>query len=367
MQRSAGAPTATSCAPPIFMAGHPTRPSGIDHLADFGRCRTGRPTGNMCRREHGRHLDGHAPAVRDLLLRLAGPAPSCAARPTSPRAACGPCTRTATSSPAWSRAPSPTASRSIAASAGRSELIAACTCPHGADGRFCKHAVAVALAGSRGRARSARRRTGLRGWLERQRHGFLVDLLAEAAQAEDPTLADRLARAASGRGRPAAAAVGDRPAVAAAPPLVASGVVSDREEDAMRGRGELDADAAAVPAAQRGRVGRTARRPRRRPGLDVRRARRARAPGRRRAARRARDRGGRSRRDAAAQRRRRARAALRGAGHARRARPAQHAPRRRTTTPTSSATPSRARSSRTRRGGRCSRRRSGAWRASARA
>jgi len=72
---------------------------------------------------------------------------------------------------------------------GRSELIAACTCPHGADGRFCKHAVAVALAGLQDR--EARDDDGLRGWLERQRHGLLVDLLAEAAD-EDPRLAARL-------------------------------------------------------------------------------------------------------------------------------------------------------------------------------
>jgi uncharacterized Zn finger protein len=73
---------------------------------------------------------------------------------------------------------------------GRSELIAACTCPHGADGLFCKHAVAVALAGLDDREEEPEE--GLRGWLERQRHGMLVDLLAEAAQA-DPALADRLA------------------------------------------------------------------------------------------------------------------------------------------------------------------------------
>jgi uncharacterized Zn finger protein len=73
---------------------------------------------------------------------------------------------------------------------GRSQLIAACTCPHGADGLFCKHAVAVALAGLEEREETDE--GGLRGWLERQRHGSLVDLLVEAAQA-DPTLAERLA------------------------------------------------------------------------------------------------------------------------------------------------------------------------------
>jgi len=73
---------------------------------------------------------------------------------------------------------------------GRSELIAACTCPHGADGRFCKHAVAVALAGLEERE-SREGEDGMRGWLERQRHGLLGDLLAEAA-AEDPSLAARL-------------------------------------------------------------------------------------------------------------------------------------------------------------------------------
>jgi uncharacterized Zn finger protein len=73
---------------------------------------------------------------------------------------------------------------------GRSELIAACTCPHGADGRFCKHAVAVALAGLE--ERDAGEEDDLRGWLERQRHGLLVELLAEAAQ-DDPRLAERLA------------------------------------------------------------------------------------------------------------------------------------------------------------------------------
>jgi uncharacterized Zn finger protein len=73
----------------------------------------------------------------------------------------------------------------------RSELIAACTCPHGADGRFCKHAVAVALAGLQERDAPADE-GGLRGWLERQRHGLLVELLAEAAQ-DDPRLATRLA------------------------------------------------------------------------------------------------------------------------------------------------------------------------------
>jgi uncharacterized Zn finger protein len=76
---------------------------------------------------------------------------------------------------------------------GRSQLIAACTCPHGADGLFCKHAVAVALAGlDVAREPTEDREEGLRGWLERQRHGLLVELLAEAA-AEDPALAARLA------------------------------------------------------------------------------------------------------------------------------------------------------------------------------
>lgn len=74
---------------------------------------------------------------------------------------------------------------------GRSELIAACTCPHGADGRFCKHAVAVALAGVQERE-TREDDDGTRGWLERQRHGLLVDLLVDAA-AEDPRLAARLA------------------------------------------------------------------------------------------------------------------------------------------------------------------------------
>jgi uncharacterized Zn finger protein len=69
-------------------------------------------------------------------------------------------------------------------------MMAACTCPHGADGRFCKHAVAVALAGLEatlvGGTVSAGSDAGgpdegLRGWLERQPHGTLVDLLAEAA------------------------------------------------------------------------------------------------------------------------------------------------------------------------------------------
>ncbi len=73
---------------------------------------------------------------------------------------------------------------------GRAELVAACTCPHGADGRFCKHAVAVALAGLEERE-TRTDEGGLRGWLERQRHGLLVELLAEAAE-EDPTLAARL-------------------------------------------------------------------------------------------------------------------------------------------------------------------------------
>jgi uncharacterized Zn finger protein len=79
-------------------------------------------------------------------------------------------------------------------------LSAACTCPHGADGLFCKHAVAVALAGLEASDAAAVEDadddgdlTGdLRGWLERQRHGTLVDLLVEAA-AEDPALARRLA------------------------------------------------------------------------------------------------------------------------------------------------------------------------------
>jgi uncharacterized Zn finger protein len=75
---------------------------------------------------------------------------------------------------------------------GRSQLIAACTCPHGADGLFCKHAVAVALAGLEERDTREETDDGLRGWLERQRHGLLVDLLAEAAE-EDPALAARLA------------------------------------------------------------------------------------------------------------------------------------------------------------------------------
>jgi uncharacterized Zn finger protein len=68
-------------------------------------------------------------------------------------------------------------------------MVAACTCPHGADGRFCKHAVAVALAGLEaalvgGTAAASSgdpSEEGLRGWLERQPHGTLVDLLAEAA------------------------------------------------------------------------------------------------------------------------------------------------------------------------------------------
>jgi uncharacterized Zn finger protein len=76
--------------------------------------------------------------------------------------------------------------------AGRSHLIAACTCPHGADGLFCKHAVAVALAGLEERPDEREPDDGLRGWLERQRHGMLVDLIAEAA-AGDPALAARLA------------------------------------------------------------------------------------------------------------------------------------------------------------------------------
>jgi uncharacterized Zn finger protein len=75
---------------------------------------------------------------------------------------------------------------------GRSRLIAACTCPHGADGLFCKHAVAVALAGMQEREAPVPPQDDLRGWLERQRHGVLVDLLAEAAAA-DPTLAEHLA------------------------------------------------------------------------------------------------------------------------------------------------------------------------------
>ncbi len=75
---------------------------------------------------------------------------------------------------------------------GRSELIAACTCPHGADGRFCKHAVAVALAGLDAPEEEAEVDDGLRGWLERQRHGTLVELLARAADG-DPALAERLA------------------------------------------------------------------------------------------------------------------------------------------------------------------------------
>jgi uncharacterized Zn finger protein len=77
-------------------------------------------------------------------------------------------------------------------SGGRSQLIAACTCPHGADGLFCKHAVAVALAGLAEPEAVEEREESLRGWLERQRHGLLVDLLTEAAQ-DDPALAARLA------------------------------------------------------------------------------------------------------------------------------------------------------------------------------
>jgi len=73
----------------------------------------------------------------------------------------------------------------------RSRLVAACTCPHGAGGRFCKHAVAVALAGLEDRD-AAGDRDDLRGWLERQRHGRLVDLLVDAAD-RDPELAARLA------------------------------------------------------------------------------------------------------------------------------------------------------------------------------
>jgi uncharacterized Zn finger protein len=86
---------------------------------------------------------------------------------------------------------------------GRSQLIAACTCPHGADGLFCKHAVAVALAGLEERHDEREPEDDLRGWLERQRHGRLVELLAEAA-AEDPALAARLAahRARDAEGAP---------------------------------------------------------------------------------------------------------------------------------------------------------------------
>jgi uncharacterized Zn finger protein len=77
--------------------------------------------------------------------------------------------------------------------AGRSQLIAACTCPHGADGLFCKHAVAVALAGlEEARQAAPEQEEDLSGWLGRQRHGLLVELLAEAAAA-DPALAARLA------------------------------------------------------------------------------------------------------------------------------------------------------------------------------
>jgi uncharacterized Zn finger protein len=79
-------------------------------------------------------------------------------------------------------------------------MVAACTCPHGADGRFCKHAVAVALAGLEGAlvdgaapaaADAPASEEGLRGWLERQPHGTLVDLLAEAASAS-PALREGL-------------------------------------------------------------------------------------------------------------------------------------------------------------------------------
>ena len=82
------------------------------------------------------------------------------ARRTCPTAACSPCTRTARSSPASRRAPA-LPRRGPPRGRGRSELVAACTCPHGADGRFCKHAAPTASPG-RG-ARAARGRRGPRG------------------------------------------------------------------------------------------------------------------------------------------------------------------------------------------------------------
>ena len=130
-----------------------------------------------------------APAVRDLLLRLAGPRAFVRGEAYYAEGRVRSLHTEGSVLAGVVEGSEPYRVEVHRGSRGRSQLIAACTCPHGAGGLFCKHAVAVALAGMEGREEHDD--DGLRGWLERQRHGVLVDLLVEAAHG-DPALADRL-------------------------------------------------------------------------------------------------------------------------------------------------------------------------------
>jgi hypothetical protein len=170
--------------------GHPTPPSGIDHLADFGGGGPGCGVGTSAAVSTDA-TTATAPAVRDLLLRLAGPRAFVRGEAYLSEGRVRSLHEDGNVLAGVVEGSEPYRVEVHRGVRGRSELIAACTCPHGADGRFCKHAVAVALAGLEERE-SREDEDGMRGWLERQRHGLLVDLLAEAA-AEDPSLAARLA------------------------------------------------------------------------------------------------------------------------------------------------------------------------------
>jgi uncharacterized Zn finger protein len=90
------------------------------------------------------------------------------------------------------------------------ELSFSCTCPIGADGEFCKHAVAVGLAwldnrsaGSRARRKAAKAAVTMddvRAYLAGQDKGALVDLLMEQAM-DDDRLRERLLMKAAKKGR----------------------------------------------------------------------------------------------------------------------------------------------------------------------
>src|SRR5918994_1584444 len=150
MHRAAGGSTATPCAPPIFMAGRPPPRRGDR-----------RPAGPRAFVRGEAYLtEGRVRSVHEDGAVIAGVVEGSEQYRVEVHRG----------------------------SSGRSQLIAACTCPHGADGLFCKHAVAVALAGLE--VREEAEEGGLRGWLERQRHGVLVELLVEAART-DPALAER--------------------------------------------------------------------------------------------------------------------------------------------------------------------------------
>src|SRR4029079_12421809 len=182
------APTAASCAPPIFMPGTLSSVTRSPHRAALrgGAPRPGVTTWAPVSTD----AFTASPAVRDLLLRLAGPRAFVRGEAylTEGRVRAlhedGDVLAGVVEGNEAYRVEVHRGGR------GRSELIAACTCPHGADGRFCKHAVAVALAGLEERE-SREDEDGVRGCLERQRHGLLFARLAEAA-AEDPSLAARL-------------------------------------------------------------------------------------------------------------------------------------------------------------------------------